>query len=216
MADEVKDTAPEKPKSSTALKPILIVGIGCFVLLFLIGTALALAGGFFAKKAGMSFFQSFIERNTGVKTDLGEIEKGKLSFTDEKTGATVDVGSDKLPDNFPKDFPLYPGAKVAGSLSGSEEGKQSGFWVTLTTADSADQASSWYKTNLPANGWEIKSTLEMGQNTTWGIAKGSWEGTVSVSSSDDGKETTITVALSQSQAPTEAPPAQEESPNESL
>lgn len=201
MADEVKDTAPEKPKSSSALKPILIVGIGCFVLLFIIGTALALAGGLLAKKTGISFFQSLIEKNTGVKTNLGEIEKGKLSFTDKQTGAKVDVGSDKLPDNFPKDFPLYPGAKVAGSLSGSEEGKQSGFWITLTTMDSTDQVSSWYKTNLKAKNWEIKSTLETGQNVTWSITKESWEGTVSVSGSKDEKQTTIALMLSQGQTP---------------
>ena len=34
-----------------------------------------------------------------------------MTFTDSKTGAKVNVGGGSVPDAFPKDFPLYPGAK---------------------------------------------------------------------------------------------------------
>jgi hypothetical protein len=196
MADEKK---PEKKGTN----PLLIVGIGCLVLLFVVGIVGSIAVKFFAKQIGVGFLQGIIQSKTGVKTNLGDIEKGKLSFTDEKTGAKVDVGSTTLPDTFPKDFPVYPGAKVTGVLSGSEKGKTTGVWVTFTTSDSKDTVSAYYKANLKSNGWTEESTFSGGDTVTQTVSKGNLSGTVGITRASDAKETEIIVMLG-AEKPTEA------------
>lgn len=125
--------------------PLVIVGIGCLVLLVVIGVVSSIAIKFFAKRIGTGLLQNAIESKTGVKTNLQDIANGKMSFTDEKTGAKMDIGSGKIPDTFPKDFPLYPGVKVTSVLSGAQQGKSSGYWLTLSTADSMDKVAAFIK-----------------------------------------------------------------------
>ena len=60
------------------------------------------------------------------------IKKGKVTFIDTKTGQTVNVGGEKLPDTFPKDFPIYQGAKVVSALSNIKQGKKNELLVTFT------------------------------------------------------------------------------------
>src|SRR3990167_10372220 len=68
--------------------------------------------------------------------------KGKLTFTDTKTGETVNIGGEKLPDTFPKDFPIYPGAKIVSSVSSN------GLLVTFTAPDGLDKVVPFYKNGL--------------------------------------------------------------------
>jgi hypothetical protein len=175
--------------------PIVFVGIGCLVLLVLLGVAGSIFVKFFAKNVGVGLLQGAIEKKTGVKTNLQDIEKGKMTFTDEKTGAKVDIGSTTLPDTFPKDFPVYPGAKVTGVLSGTQKGKSSGFWVTLTTSDSVDKVAAYYKTNLKANGWSTTATYAAGDTSTNVVEKGTLSGTVAVTKGTGSKETDIVIAI---------------------
>lgn len=188
--------ADAKKPVKKGTNPLLIVGIGCFVLLVLLGVVSSIAIKFFAKQIGLGVLQGVIQSKTGVKTNLSDIEKGNMTFTDEKTGAKVDVGaSSTLPDAFPKDFPVYPGAKVTGVLSGSEKGKSTGAWVTFTTADSKDAVVSFYKTNLASNGWTEESTFASGDTTTETVSKGTMNGTVGITRAADAKETEIIVML---------------------
>jgi len=204
MSEETQTTpAPEvKPaettkKSSSALKPILIAGCGCFVVLFVSGVILSMLGGYIFKKAGTGMLQNVIESKTGVKTDLSGLEKGELTFTDKETGETVEVGTGKIPADFPKDFPLYPEAKLSGSLSGSAKDKDAGYWLTFTTPDGLEKVVSYYKTNLPKSGWEETATFTANETTTWAVTKGTMEGTVAVSREKEARETTILVMLGQ-------------------
>ena len=130
-----------------------------------------------------------------MKTNIEDLEKGKMSFTDTKTGAKVDVGTNEVPDTFPKDFPLYRGAKVTSSLSGAQAGKNNGFWLTMTTPDSADAVQSFYKSELGKNGWTIESTFTANQMTNQTVKKGSWSGSLSVGTSSEGGETQIVIIL---------------------
>ena len=59
---------------SSKINSAVVLVIGGIIILFII----SLTTKFFPK--------------TGVKTDLKDIEKGKLTFTDTKTGQTVNVG----------------------------------------------------------------------------------------------------------------------------
>lgn len=184
-------TKAEQKKSSSA-KPIIGVAIGCFVLLLIVGTGLSLAFKYFAKKIGSSVVSGVIESKTGVKTNLSDIEKGKMTFTDSKTGQTVTVGAQKLPDDFPKDFPIYTGAKVAGSVSGMQEGKN-GYLVTFTTEDALEKVTSFYKTALTQAGYTTTASFNTEKMQTWAVSKDTMEGSLSVTTDD--KQTTIMVTL---------------------
>lgn len=191
MADEKTEKTEKKGKN-----PLVFVGIGCLVLLVLLGVAGTIAMRFFAKRVGLGLLQGAIENRTGVKTNLSDIEKGKLTLTDQKTGAQVDIGSGKIPDNFPKDFPIYPGAKVTSVLSGSQQGQSNGFWVTLTTSDGLDKVATYYKDSLKTNGWTETATYSAGETTTQTVTKGKLSGTVSVTkASGNSGETDIVIVL---------------------
>lgn len=183
--------AEEKKTEKKQTSPLVYIGIGCLVLLILIGVGSTIFFKFFAKKA----IEGVIENKTGV--DISDVEKGKMTFTDSKTGAKVDIGSGTVPDTFPKDFPLYKGAKVTSSLSGAESGKNNGFWLTMSTPDSVDKVSAFYKTELAKNGWTIEATYTASGTTTETISKSGWSGSLAISSDTGSKETQIVIILGQ-------------------
>ena len=192
----------EKKKTS----PLVFVGIGCLVLFVVGGLVTSIVGHFFANKIGVGLLQNAIEQKTGVKTNLQDIEKGKATFTDTKTGATVDIGSGKIPDTFPKDFPLYPGAKVTSAVSGAQSGQNNGFWLTMSTTDSVDTVGTFYKSKLASNGWTIDATYTASGTTTETISKSGWSGSLAISNESSSKETQIVIILSQEEVtPTDAP-----------
>lgn len=176
--------------------PLVFIGIGCVVLLFLGGIGSTIFFKFFAKKA----IQGVIENRTGIKTNLNDVENGKMTFTDTKTGAKVDVGGGTVPDTFPKDFPLYPGAKVTSSLSGTQSGKNGGFWLTMTTGDSVDKVTAFYKSQLAAKGWTIDATYTASGTTTETMTKTGWSGSLAISSDSSTKATQIVIILGQDDA----------------
>lgn len=171
--------------------PLVFVGIGCLILIVLIGAGTTVFFKFFAKKA----IQGVIENKTGIKTNISDLEKGKVTFTDTKTGAKVDIGSGKVPDTFPKDFPLYPGAKVASAMSGAESGKSNGFWLTMTTTDSPDKVDAFYKAQFASSGWTISTTYTAGGTTSETVEKGQWSGSLAISADSGTKETQIVIIL---------------------
>jgi hypothetical protein len=191
MVDTKSPDTTKKGKTN----PLIFVGIGCLALLVILGIAGSLISKFVFKKAGTSLLQNLIEKKTGVKTNLGDLEKGQMTFTDEKTGTKVDIGSNKLPDTFPKDFPVYPGSKVTAVLSGTEQGKSSGFWVTLTTPDSLDKVTAYYKTGLKTNGWTETASYTSGDTTTQTVSKGVYSGTIGITRGADSSETEIVIMI---------------------
>lgn len=160
------------------MKPMVAVGIGGLALVVIAGVLL----------------QGVIKNRTGIKTNLQDVEKGKLTVTDTKTGQTVNVGGEKLPDAFPKDFPIYPGAKVVASVSNTQQGKGNGLLVTFTASDGLDKVVPFYKNGLSTNGWTITSSFDSDTLQTWAITKGTTEGSVSITTSAT-DPLTIVVAL---------------------
>ena len=153
------------PKSSK-IKPVVV---GIIVL-----SVISLAISFFANK---------------------NIEKEKLTFTDTKTGQTVNVGGEKLPDTFPKDFPIYQGAKVVSSVSNIQQGKGNGLLVTFTipSGQGLNKVVPFYKNGLSTSGWTITSSFDSDTIQTWAIAKGSTKGSVAITSERD--QMTVIVTL---------------------
>ncbi len=191
---------PEKKQTN----PLVYIGVGLLILLFLIGIGTTIFLRFFARR----LIQGAIENRTGIKTNISDLEKGKVTFTDSKTGAKVDIGTGKVPDTFPKDFPLYPGAKVTSALSGAQSGKNNGFWLTMTATDSVDKVSAFYKSGFAQNGWTVENIFTSGNSTTESITKTGWSGSLAISADANTKETQIVIILGEDTAtPTPTTPA---------
>lgn len=182
---------PSKPVVKKQTSPFVYIGIGCLILIFLLAVGSFVVGKFFAKK----FVQGVIENKTGI--NVSDAEKGKVTFTDPKTGAKVDIGTNKIPDNFPKDFPIYPGTKVTSSLTGTQTGKSDGFWLTLSTTDTFDKVKAYYGSQLQQNGWTAESAaMYTGENTLMEtVTKGALTGSLSITGDPKTKETTIVIIL---------------------
>lgn len=61
-----------------------------------------------------------------------------------------------LPDDFPKDIPIYPKAQVVMSMT-VEKGSQ----VTLSTEDTAEKVETFYKDRLKQDGWEENANVNL-------------------------------------------------------
>lgn len=180
-------------KKST--NPLVFVGIGCLVLLVVVGVGISFALKFFAKNIGTSLVEKAIESKTGVKTQLSDLEKGKMTLTDEKTGTTIDIGSSTIPSSFPKDFPLYPGMKLLSSMAGSGKTSDSGYWLTFSTPDSFDTVSAYYKSELTKKGWKEQGTFTSGSSLTTAVSNAKYSGSLSITRESDSKETNVIIML---------------------
>jgi len=92
----------------------------------------------------------------------------KKSFTvTGDNGQKVNVStSDKLPSDFPKDLPIYPGADYKGGVTSTQEGT-TGFYASWETGDSVDKVKSWYEDELKDNdSWKSSGTFSSGDTYT--------------------------------------------------
>jgi hypothetical protein len=67
-----------------------------------------------------------------------------------------------VPADFPKDIPIYPGARVTASFSGSGAGG-SGEMVTFETNDPPEKVGAYYKSRLSGR---FSNTADMGSSGT--------------------------------------------------
>jgi hypothetical protein len=86
--------------------------------------------------------------------------KGK-SVTVRSADGSVYVGGEgvKLPEDFPKDVPVYPGSKLASSVSAGQSGS-AGHMVTLQTSDSSEKVATFYKSKFST--WQIAMEMASG------------------------------------------------------
>ena len=148
--------------------------IGCVGLLVVLGIILGTVGSVIFSKFGLNFMKKAVETKTGVEINIGE---GKISA------------------GFPKDFPLYPSAKVSGNISGAQNQAGKGFWLIMTTVDTTDKVTAFYETNLPKSGWTVGNTMNIGPSSTWEVTKGDLSGVVIVATDEKTKGTSIVITL---------------------
>ncbi len=142
------------------------------------------------------------KKTTTIKTEEGdvkiesEIDGGKTTIETEE--GKVEIGTEsEIPDDWPSDMPVYPGAEIQGSWDMTGEAGAENIAVVLITQDSVDQVKDYYKKELPANGWTIEdSGTFSGNGETFGgftITKGSRNGNITFGTSDEGVTITIGV-----------------------
>jgi hypothetical protein len=92
----------------------------------------------------------------------------------------VNLNGGKVPDDYPKDVPLYEGTKVVMANSSSEKHTQH---LMLESNDPADKITEYYKKGLDSNGWKIESTMNMGELNMFTATKENRQLVVQISNS---------------------------------
>ena len=105
-----------------------------------------------------------VERN-----EKGEATRVRVKGAESRT-ASYQAGTEGLPTDYPKDVPVYPGAKVTSSLAGSDKNKE-GSMVTFESSAALTDLAAYYRNQLEANGWMIRSSMAVGQTLVIQSAK---------------------------------------------
>jgi hypothetical protein len=133
---------------------------------------------------------------------LSDAERGESQGTVFKLetgggeGFQAEVGERvKLPADFPRDVPLYPGATPQGAFASPEDG----LVVNLRSQDSIDEAYEFYALELEAEDWEIRGEVTLGGRRMLTAVKGARQAmiTLAVEGEGEGEETVIVIVLTE-------------------
>jgi hypothetical protein len=134
------------------------------------------------KRARQKAFEESAEQATGAEK-VHVSEDGKrvtLSTSDDGGEAEIEMGgSARIPADFPKAVPIYPGSKIVAAVGSTDKGKRSHI-VTLAAPAAANTVYDFYKQRLPSFG----KVEEVGL------------GGIRMLSAKDGKGTTVSVMVS--------------------
>src|SRR5436190_15266091 len=124
-----------------------------------------------------------VDKKGGQMTFESKTKDGSAKITMNDSGVA-------LPDKFPKDVPIYKGAvpKVA-----STQGKA--MMVHMNVPASVADVLKYYQDQLKDQGWEIQSTMNMGEGSMISSKKADRQCTALVMKQD--KETVVQITVSQ-------------------
>ena len=108
----------------------------------------------------------------GTLTVTGDSQKGQVNIkTDDGETIEMSYGTDTIPDNFPKDVPIYTPSQVKMTQV-IDENKSV---LSLATSDEVSKVTAFYKKELEEQGWTIKNEMAMGNMS---LLQGEKEGRV--------------------------------------
>jgi hypothetical protein len=122
-----------------------------------------------------------VDKNKGQVTFEGKSKNGNVMVTAAKEGVP-------LPDGFPKDVPIYKEAVVQVA---STEGKT--MMVHLSVSAPVADALKFYQDQLKEQGWEIKSTMNLGEGSMLVAKKGDRQCSAVVMKQDKGSMVQLSV-----------------------
>jgi hypothetical protein len=90
-----------------------------------------------------------------------------------------------VPDNFAKEFPIYPGSAPAQGRGVEVEGVPMAA-LQLLTMDPPEKVFGFYREQLQSSGWEIEDKEEFKGKTAISASKGKCKASMFVTPTDDG------------------------------
>mgnify|MGYP001817808801 FL=1 len=100
-----------------------------------------------------------VTTDEGTLTVTGDAEKGQVNIkTDDGETIEMSYGTKTIPDNFPKDVPVYSPAQVRMTQVVDENRGV----ISLSTSDEIEKVTAFYKKELVEQGWTIKNEMTMG------------------------------------------------------
>jgi len=184
MAEEEKKQKTKKPfpKILIILAILGVVVVSLVIFLRIMGQSLV-------NKLGNTFLNRFFVKDGQVKVSDG----GKKITYSGKEGEFSFGTEGNLPEGFPADFPLYPGAKIGSSWNANAENNK-GYSLILETLDKPAEVDKYYKEELVKKGWKITSQFTDQTSFTYTFEKESLNGLVGIAVGEEGK-TAISVTI---------------------
>jgi hypothetical protein len=111
----------------------------------------------------------YTSKDGSVTVDKKDGKATSMTFTG-KDGQKVEINENggKMPSDYPKDVPVYDGAKVVMSTTVSEKNAKN---IVLETQDPVEKIADFYKKGLESNGWKIEGTVATPQMTMYSGTK---------------------------------------------
>ena len=122
-----------------------------------------------------------VDKQNKQVTFEGKTKEGDVKVAASESGVA-------LPDNFPKDVPIYKGAVVKVA---STQGKT--MMVHMAVSASVADALKYYQDQLKDQGWEIQSTMNMGEGSMLSAKKADRQCTAMVLKDNKGTMVQLTV-----------------------
>ena len=112
---------------------------------------------------------TYTSKDGSVTVEKKGSDGSSMTFTG-KDGQKVEINPNggKMPDNYPKDMPVYDGSKVVMSTVVSEKNAKN---LILESPDSAEKIADFYKKGLESNGWKVEGTVATPQMTMFSGTK---------------------------------------------
>ena len=154
-----------------------------FVIIAMIATAAGLSG------CGKSATKVY----TNGKDSVAVSNNGDHMTITGNNGAKVEFGSGtNATAKMPSYLPLYPGAKVTTSITGSDA-HGSGGMVAFQVAAGAEDVVNFYKQKTTEAGMAQAMSAQMGDTTTYVAANDKTKQSVSISATKGGDGTTVQI-----------------------
>lgn len=182
---EEKTEEKKEPKGKSN-KTIIIIVVAVIALV-----VLGLIGRMVQRRIAQGMAGSFLSAMTGGKVGVST-DKNKVTLKSDEGEFSFQEGG-KLPEEFPSDFPIYPGAKITSSWTSSGDDAK-GISVVWETNDSPDKVANYYKSSIESKGWKTTASFSSEGTTTYSFEKGESTGFVGIAKGEEGK-TTISVTI---------------------
>lgn len=126
---------------------------------------------------------TYTSKDGSVTVEKKGKDESAMTFTG-KNGDKVEIntGGGKIPDDYPKDLPVYESAKLIMSTSANEKNAHN---LMLESGDPADKIAEFYKKGLESNGWKVEGTMNMGEMNMFTATKDKRQAVIQVV---DGKD----------------------------
>jgi len=141
-----------------------------------------------ARKATEKAIENRIEKESGGKARVN-VEKGSVEVETEEGKTRVEAGEGaRLPENFPKDVPVYEGAKVASAITQDEGGS-----VSFTVSAGFRDVSDFYRSALQKAGYKVEATMDLGETAQFVATSADGKRQVSIQAAKDKDGTSLVI-----------------------
>lgn len=170
MVDKKKGKIKEEKKEAAGKNTNKLIWLFALVLLGLV------TAGLFQK-----FFGTFLSKITEGVVEVGKTEQEATASSKEQE--FLFETQKELPEDFPDNFPVYPGSILinSGFVEGNEIKAFSAVWESK---DAVEEVTSYYQKELTALGWEVDLTSEDDNSATFSFGKAGISGFVGIAAEE--------------------------------
>ena len=159
--------------------------VGCFVLalsLTVFGCASV------AERSTEKAIEKQLEKESGGESKV-DIDKGRVEIETEEGTTRIEAGEGaRLPDSFPKDIPVYSGAKLISAITQDEGGT-----VAFTVSAAFRDVSDYYRSELQKAGYKVEATMDLGEAVQFIATSADGKRQVSIQTAKDKDGTSLVI-----------------------